>query len=279
MNDRHRRAPRPAHRRARGLCIAALAGMTLATLPMTASASPITVQTPALPQVVVGLRQGATGAEVVALQTALLDAGVKVPGGADGFFGPATKSALTAYQSRAGLGTTGLVDEATAASLGLTAPAAPAAAAAASGSLSVGARGDAVKELQNALMSLGVFVPGGADGVFGPATKTAVSNFQRWNGLAVSGEVDAATATRLGLGSNAGAPVAAANPAPPAKDDPFLGMKVGARGDNVKIVQRALIAAGISVRGGADGVFGPVTAAALDGLSAGQWHRRQRGGR
>ncbi len=226
---------------------------------MTASASPIAVQAPSLPQVVVGLRQGANGAEVVALQNALMGAGVKVPGGADGVFGPATKSALTAYQSRSGLETTGDVNQATAVSLGLTAPAA----SAASGSLTVGARGDAVKELQTALMKSGVFVPGGADGVFGPATKTAVSNFQRWNGLAVSGEVDAATSKRLGLGSNAGTPAAAANPAPAATNGPFIGMKVGARGDNVKVLQRALIAAGISVRGGADGVFGPMTAAAL----------------
>ena len=101
----------------RGLCVATIAGLTLSTLPLTASASPVAVQSPQLPQVVVGLRQGATGADVVALQNALLDAGVKVPGGADGFFGPATKSALTAYQSRSGLTTSGEVDEATAAAL------------------------------------------------------------------------------------------------------------------------------------------------------------------
>ncbi len=42
-------------------------------------------------------------------------------------------------------------------------------------------------------------------------------------------------------------------------------MTIGARGENVKILQRALIAAGITVRGGADGVFGAMTAAALTG--------------
>ncbi len=232
---------------------------------MTASASPVVVQSPQLSEVVVGLRQGATGNNVVALQNALLDAGVKVPGGADGFFGPATKSALTAYQSRSGLTTSGQVDEATAAALGLTAPAP--AAASQSGNLRVGATGDAVKQLQTALMAFGVFVPGGADGAFGPATKTAVSNFQRWNGLTVTGEVDAATASRLKLGSGS---TASAGPAGVAKQPPaaatgteFVGMKTGARGNNVKVLQRALIAAGISVRGGADGVFGPVTAAAL----------------
>ena len=230
---------------------------------MAVTASPVAVQSPQLPQVVVGLRQGATGAGVVALQNALLDAGVKVPGGADGDFGPATKSALTAYQSRSGLSTSGEVDQATAAALGLTAPAL--AATSSSGSLAVGATGDAVRQLQAALMAFGVFVPGGADGVFGPATKTAVSNFQRWNGLTVTGEVDAATASRLKLGSgpaSAGPAAVAKQPAATTNTE-FVGMKTGARGDNVKVLQRALIAAGISVRGGADGVFDPMTAAAL----------------
>ena len=102
------------------------------------------------------------GADVVTLQNALIAAGVTVPGGADGVFGSATKSALTAYQSRSGLATTGTVDEATAAALGLTTPAP--AATSASG-LTVGAQGDEVKALQTALMAFGVFVPGGADGV------------------------------------------------------------------------------------------------------------------
>jgi peptidoglycan hydrolase-like protein with peptidoglycan-binding domain len=226
------------------------------------TASPAAFQAPALPQTLVGLSQGATGAEVVALQNALLAAGVTVPGGADGVFGPATKSALTAYQSRSGLATSGTLDDATATALGLIAPP-----PASSSALAVGAQGDRVKELQKALMDFGVFVPGGADGVFGPATKTAVSNFQRWNGLAVTGEVDDATASKLKLGSSPGtAPVGVAGPTAPAASSAsagFVGMTTGARGENVKVLQRALIAAGISVRGGADGVFGPMTAAAL----------------
>jgi peptidoglycan hydrolase-like protein with peptidoglycan-binding domain len=251
----------------RGLCVATIAGLTLATVPTVAVASPAAVQSPSLPQTVVGLRQGATGADVVALQKALMAAGVTVPGGADGFFGPATKSALTAFQSRSGLATTGEVDQPSASALGLSAVTnAPQA----SSGLTVGSQGDAVKELQNALMAAGVFVPGGADGVFGPATKRAVSNFQRWNSLAVTGEVDASTASRLKLGSAAAAATPAATPAAVAapaasttSSTTFVGMKVGARGESVKVLQRALIAAGITVRGGADGVFGPMTAAAL----------------
>ena len=203
----------------RGVCVATIAGLTLATVPMVASASPVVLQAPLLPQTVVGLRQGVTGADVVALQKALLAAGVPVPGGADGVFGPATKSALTAYQSRTGLPTTGEVNEATASALGLTTPA-PAPAAASTAGLTIGAQGTAVKELQNALMAFGVFVPGGADGVFGPATKTAVSNFQRWNGLAVTGAVDAATASRLKLGSAPAPATPAAPRASPRRQQP-----------------------------------------------------------
>ncbi len=246
----------------RGVGVATVAALTLTAVPAVVSASPTTLEAPALPQTLVGLSQGSTGTDVVALQKALIAAGVTVPGGADGVFGPATKSALTAYQSRSGLSTTGTLDEASATALGLVAPAPPTAAAA----LSVGSQGDAVKELQTALMAAGVFVPGGADGVFGPATKTAVSNFQRWNSLAVTGDVDAATAAKLKLGTSSSAgPTGAARPATTATDDAgtFAGMTTGARGDNVKVLQRALIAAGITVRGGADGVFGPMTAAAL----------------
>jgi peptidoglycan hydrolase-like protein with peptidoglycan-binding domain len=249
---------RPRTRRVTNVvCALTVSGLAMAVLPTIASAAPVLPQAPPLIQAVVGLRQGARGAEVTTLQQALLDAGVAVPGGTDGYFGPATKSALTAFQSRKGLATTGEVDDATASALGLGAPA-----PAPSSGLAVGAQGDAVKALQTALMAFGVFVPGGADGVFGPATKTAVANFQRWNGLAVTGAVDDATAAKLELGSSpAAAPVAAAKPTP--KGGSFVGMKIGARGDNVKVLQRALISAGISVRGGADGVFGPMTAAAL----------------
>ena len=216
----------------RGVGIATISALSLSAVPGVVTASPAALRAPALPQALVGLSQGATGADVVALQNALIAAGVTVPGGADGVFGPATKSALTAYQSRSGLATSGALDDATATALGLIAPA-PAAAA---GALAVGAQGDSVKELQNALMAFGVFVPGGADGVFGPATKTAVSNFQRWNGLAVTGEVDAATASKLELGSTPStAPAGVVAPAASSSDG-FVGMTTGARGDNVKAV-------------------------------------------
>ena len=244
----------------RGLCVVTVGGLVLGAVPATVSASPVVVSAPLMPSIV-GVREGATGNDVKVVQTALLAAGVKVPGGADGIFGPATKSAVTAFQSRNGLAATGEIDAPTAAALGLEqAPAA----APTTGALAMGAKGDTVAELQRALMAAGVYVPGGADGVFGQATKTAVSNYQRWNGLPVSGDVDAATSARLKLGTGT---VPAATPAPTAAPTPttttLAGLAIGARGESVKVLQRALIAAGITVRGGADGVFGPATAGAL----------------
>jgi peptidoglycan L-alanyl-D-glutamate endopeptidase CwlK len=68
------------------------------------------------------LQLGSTGPEVEHLQRALAAAGFD-PGGTDGSFGPATKAALTAFQTQHGLRADGSVDPATAAALGITAPA------------------------------------------------------------------------------------------------------------------------------------------------------------
>ena len=140
------------------------------------------------------------------------------------------------------------------------AQAAPSVATASSTGLARGAEGAAVKDLQTRLAARGVFVPGGADGVFGAATERAVRQFQNWNGLSVTGAVNTATARALGLSSSGGSSSAAAAPA---ASSGYAGLKVGSRGSKVKEVQSALIGAGVAVRGGADGVFGNVTKAAL----------------
>lgn len=243
--------------------VALSAALTVTALPTSpVSAAPLASQA-ALSQSVVGLRQGAKGAEVTSLQKALVAAGIQVPGGVDGVFGPGTKSAVVAFQSRNGLTASGEIDKATAQALGLVTAQPAAAASGASGGLVEGAKGDHVKELQKKLMAFGVYVPGGADGIFGPATKTAVSHFQRWNGLPVTGTVDAATSSRLGLTGSSGG---SSTPAPATSGGAttsYAGMKIGARGDLVKKLQQALIKSGVSVRGGADGIFGQYTDAAL----------------
>ncbi len=114
-----------------------------------------------------------------------------------------------------------------------------------SSGLARGARGDHVAALQRALMAAEVTVRGGADGIFGSATETALRAFQISVGLRSTGVLDAVTAHLLDLG--------------PPPEFPTRGQ----RGEAVAELQRALITSGISVRGGADGIFGPVTSEAI----------------
>ena len=85
----------------------------------------------------------------------------------------------------------------------------------------------------------------------------------------MSGVLDAATSARLAVG----APASAA-PAARRRANPSVGLRMGAQGALVKGLQQALINAGITLRGGADGSFGAATKAALvsyqnaNGLSA-----------
>ena len=68
---------------------------------------------------VVGLRQGATGPAVQAVQEKLIGFGYYVAGGADGNFGTGTTAALRVFQQQNGLNPTGVVTENTARYLGL----------------------------------------------------------------------------------------------------------------------------------------------------------------
>ena len=142
---------------------------------------------------VTGLQQGARGDSVRAVQQALVNQGFPVAGGADGIFGAATTAALKGFQTTKGLAVTGVVDDATAGALGLV-----------SGSLvglAQGGRGEAVRTLQRKLIAAGIAVPGGADGIFGAGTATALEQFQTNNGLPATGTVDAATAAALDAAS------------------------------------------------------------------------------
>jgi peptidoglycan hydrolase-like protein with peptidoglycan-binding domain len=228
-----------------------------------------------------GLTQGARGDAVRELQQRLATAGFAPSGGADGIFGPATKTALAAFQTSKRVAATGSVDAATAATLALVPATAGSTAsdqaatagqqaarqpdtAQPSGSalvgLRIGSRGEAVKSLQQTIMKAGFSVVGGADGIFGVLTATALKSFQNANGLETSGVVDEATAAALatvgtGSGDTAHDPTITTSP--------LLGLRYGSIGSDVKALQEALIAAGIALRGGADGVFGPATQAAL----------------
>jgi peptidoglycan hydrolase-like protein with peptidoglycan-binding domain len=219
---------------------------------------------------VTGLSLGERGPAVKQVQDALIAAGVPVIGGADGYFGQMTVAALRKFQTDQGLPVTGVVDEATAARLGLIDSSARSTHVTASwtmdfSGLDLGTVGPRVRSLQEALTAAGVPGVGGADGVFGPMTAQAVSTFQQQRGLPVTGRVDAATAAALGGTSSGSAPAAAAPaaaaPAPAA--NPMLGLRIGTRGPAVAQVQQALKDAGLRFAGGVDGVFGMATSNAL----------------
>jgi hypothetical protein len=63
--------------------------------------------------------------------------------------------------------------------------------------LGIGARGEEVRQLQQALLDAGITFRGGADGVFGPATQAALRKFQEQNGLPVTGQVTPETSAVL----------------------------------------------------------------------------------
>lgn len=235
----------------------------------TAGAAPIPmVETPLVSAAFSGLRMGSQGTDVKALQQALLDAGITVAGGADGVYGPATRQAVVDFQNSRGLSATGEVDAATSAALATNG-------GGSSGGSTVsgvarGAQGPEVKALQEQLIASGVYLGGGADGVFGAATTRALTQFQRWNGLTPTGTLNPATIKKLDAISGATTPPAATPDTPavaatstPNSDNSYVGLAFGARGALVKDLQTALQATGLVVRGGADGVFGNATVSAL----------------
>jgi peptidoglycan hydrolase-like protein with peptidoglycan-binding domain len=239
----------------------------------TASAAPgPAFEAPVLESAYSGLGVGSQGADVTSLQRALIAAGINVRGGADGVFGPVTRQAVVAFQSARGLPATGQVDQATSNALtsaGSSTGSSSGGTSASSGyvGLRQGARGPAVKTVQQQLAAKGVFVAGGADGVYGPATTRAVKQFQGWNGFTQTGGITIRTAAALGLGGSASGattpPATTPSTPSPTSSNPYVGLKQGARGDTVKALQVALQGTGLVVRGGADGVFGPATATAV----------------
>lgn len=264
------------------LCCPVQANKDAATLELDAQTHASLVSMPTI------LNVGARGPAVADLQRALISAGQTVRGGADGIFGQATQAAVRGFQTERGLIVSGTADGHTLVALGLLttrivaatptatakrgqaadpsklpAPAdRPATTPGLANPLALGARGEMVAQLQRALISAGVTVRGGADGVFGTGTQNAVRTFQRSQGLPVTGTVDVATYRALMNGSDDQSNSATPAPAPSVDPSTVL-LRPGAQGPDVKRVQEALIWNDIRVPGGADGVFGSDTAAAL----------------
>lgn len=216
----------------------ALAFVTLSG-PTGASAASNGAPKPAVVAVSVLPRFGQTGDAVKALQQALVAKGFTLVGGVDGVFSPRTRAALRNFQSVVGFKATGVLDRKTAKVLGLlpvataavspSTTAAPAVTAAPNTTVApvttvapttvppttvaapaviawsvdmfpvFGAKGEVVVALQNGLIAAGVEVYGGADGIFGNGTKTAIAKFQTAKGLVSTGVLDESTAIELGF--------------------------------------------------------------------------------
>lgn len=228
-------------------------------------------------------KMGESGPEVTRMQQAIVARGFTIKGGIDGSFGSATKLALKSLQKVAGFRPTGTLDAKTAKFLGLV----DVAPLTKSNFPKVGASGDAVWSLQQALINSGVQVKGGADGKFGLATSIALGKFQAMKGLSVTKTVDESTAIALGLlaapapkSSGKKTVVAASAPVatPVAAVAPATGSPItidslpvrGQTSENVRTLQNALINSGIEVKGGADGVFGVATSVAIGKFQSAQ---------
>ena len=85
---------------------------------------------------------------------------------------------------------------------------------------------------------------------------------QRFNQLPQTGVVSNATAPRP-RPRHRPPPATSTTTTTPASASRYVGLTAGAAGARVRDLQRALAANGITVRGGADGLFGPATYAAL----------------
>ncbi len=145
----------------------------------------------------VTLKQGMSGDAVKRLQNRLIELGY-MTGTADGNFGASTKTAVAAFQRKAGLDADGIAGPTTLAVLyDDDAPRATPA----DDTLEQGDSGDAVKALQKRLIELG-YMNGTADGDFGSATKAAVKLFQKQAGLTADGVAGPGTQSAL-FSSNA----------------------------------------------------------------------------
>ncbi|MDZ8139839.1 MAG: peptidoglycan-binding protein [Nostoc sp. DedQUE04] len=126
--------------------------------------------------------------------------------------------------------------------------------------LAKGDEGEDVRALQERLRIAG-FYYGNATGIFGPITEESVKRFQDSYKLSVDGVVGPATLAKLpetGIGDGEEAPKKVVN-----RDK----LRVGDRGEPVRIVQEQLIQAGY-LEGEPNGYYGPYTADAVKRFQA-----------
>lgn len=140
------------------------------------------------------LRYGSEGAEVTTLQNRLIALGY-LAGSADGKFGRDTKAAVIAFQKANQLDADGVVGTDT--SSRLYASNVVSNTVSTTETLRVGAVSDAVRDMQNRLITLGYLENGQADGKFGVKTSLALIAFQKANGLTADGIAGTKTFAKL----------------------------------------------------------------------------------
>ena len=146
------------------------------------------------------LRMGSTGADVSDLQSRLSELGYYT-GAVDGKFSTGTQAAVISFQNANGLSADGIAGRATQDKLYSTSAIAKSISVSGSSGtgyslLKNGSTGTQVRKLQVRLSELGYYA-GGADGVYGASTESAVKAFQRGNGLSADGQAGSATQSKL----------------------------------------------------------------------------------
>ncbi len=208
------------------------------------------------------IAMGTKNSEVATLQSYLASFGFYA-GAVDGIYGSGTDAALRAFQRDNGLAADGICGTLTRQKLQSSQ-----ATNSSSGTVSLGDKGASVTKLQKALRSTG-HLQGGAVGVFGQQTLSAVKAFQKAKGLSVDGICGPATWAKLnGTSSSASTKTSSSVSTASAAR-----IELGDSGSGVKTMQSALKNKGY-YSGSVDGKFGKLTDAALrkfqraNGLSA-----------
>ena len=168
-------------------------GLVAAAPAMAATPAPITLTSAQCPT---DITQGEIDGCVTELQDLLNTHGAAL--GVDGDFGPATLTAVKNYQTSHGLSADGIVGPLTKASLAATGSFPTAMALTSAQCPTDIAQGEidgCVTELQDLLNTHGAGL--GVDGDFGPATLTAVENYQTSHGLSADGIVGPNTKASL----------------------------------------------------------------------------------
>ena len=167
-------------------------------------------------------QKGNSGETVLAIQKSLCTLNYLSEQYATGEFEDMTELALIAFQVDHGLTPTGIADEDTQKAIAKVLPEAmatkvPTGAAAFVGrTVGRGSEGELVQQIQSQLFALGYYndYP---DGIYGYDTFDAVTRFQKYNSLPVTGEVDEKTAQSLFSAKAISAPTVAITPIPTPK--------------------------------------------------------------